>query len=235
MSVIATAVRHLMAAGVTGEALFAAIAELEAEVRGEPKVRSSNAIRQERYRRNKALQVTEHNACNGGDGVDKNPPQTPHKNSYTPVTPKGVTAPKGAKRTRGSKIGEDWLPPAVSDLPERAKALASQWTAASYATEAEAFRNYWLGETGAKASKADWRATWCNRIVQIHSKVMRDQKFGNAAPEAPVSAPKDRAAMIEAAEKRVEQFRNLGRQDDAAAAERFLMTLRQTSPPNVAS
>ncbi len=57
MSVIATAVRHLMAAGVTGEALFAAIAELEADIRAEPKPRSAGAIRQERYRRNKASLV----------------------------------------------------------------------------------------------------------------------------------------------------------------------------------
>lgn len=59
MSIIATAVRHLMAAGVTGEALLSAIAEMEAQVRAEPKPRSSGAIRQERYRRNKASQVTE--------------------------------------------------------------------------------------------------------------------------------------------------------------------------------
>lgn len=59
MSVIAAAVRHLMAAGVTGDALLAAIADLEAEVRAEPKPRSSGAIRQERYRRNKASQVTD--------------------------------------------------------------------------------------------------------------------------------------------------------------------------------
>ena len=37
MSVIATAVKHLMAAGVTGEALLAAIEEMEAQVRAEPK------------------------------------------------------------------------------------------------------------------------------------------------------------------------------------------------------
>jgi len=59
MSVIATAVRHLMAAGVTGDALLEAIAELEAQVRAEPKPRSSGAIRQERYRKNKASQPSQ--------------------------------------------------------------------------------------------------------------------------------------------------------------------------------
>jgi len=57
VSVIATAVRHLMAAGVTGEALLSAIADMEAEIRAEPKARSTAAVRQERYRRNKASQT----------------------------------------------------------------------------------------------------------------------------------------------------------------------------------
>ena len=57
MSVIATAVRHLMAAGVTGEALLTAIAEMEAELTPPAKVRTPGAIRQERYReRHKASQ-----------------------------------------------------------------------------------------------------------------------------------------------------------------------------------
>jgi len=59
MSVIATAVRHLMAAGVTGDALLSAIAEMEAQIRSEPKARSSGAVRQERYRRNKASQPSQ--------------------------------------------------------------------------------------------------------------------------------------------------------------------------------
>jgi len=35
--------------------------------------------------------------------------------------------------------------------------------------------------------KADWRGTWANRVVALHSQVMRDQKFGNAPPSASVN------------------------------------------------
>lgn len=196
----------------------------------ERKKDATNAERQARYRENKRNAVTV-TPVTEEEKTDEVSPQTPLPITSTPVTPKGVTAPKGAKRNRGSKIDLDWQPPAIADLPPNAKSLASLWTAASYAAEAEAFRNYWLGETGTKASKADWRATWCNRIVQIHSKVMRDQKFGNAAPDSPPPPVKDRAAMIADAEKRVEQFARLGRADDAAAAERFLQTLKSTGPP----
>lgn len=91
MSVIATAVRHLMAAGVTGEALFAAIAELEAEVRGEPKARSAGAIRQERYRRNKASQTVTSDACDADPSLSRPlSPQTPLTPTHThpDITPR---------------------------------------------------------------------------------------------------------------------------------------------------
>lgn len=81
MSVIATAVRHLMAAGVTGEALFSAIAAMEAELRAEPKPRSAGAIRQERYRRNKASQSVTSDACDVDPSLSR--PLSPQ----TPLTP----------------------------------------------------------------------------------------------------------------------------------------------------
>jgi hypothetical protein len=70
VSVIATAVRHLMAAGVTGDALLSAIEELEADVRAEPKPRTPGAIRTERWRRNKASQSV---TCDVGDESDAPP------------------------------------------------------------------------------------------------------------------------------------------------------------------
>ena len=74
-------------------------------------------------------------------------------------------------------IPEDWEAPAVADLPPQARACAEQWTRASYATHAEAFKCFWLSE---RRMKGDWSRTWANRIVALHGQVMRDQKFGNA-------------------------------------------------------
>lgn len=157
----------------------------------------------------------------GADGSeqDKNPPQTPHKNSYTPVTPKGVTAPKGAVRNRGSKISEDWQLPAIAELGPKFRPLAEQWTKASYETEGAAFHSFWLAETGARAAKSCWKRAWENRIAQIHSKVMRDQKYGNAAPETGSIAPTDLAALQA---RRAELYRGLGRENEATGPPRSI-------------
>lgn len=91
------------------------------------------------------------------------------KRERAPLTP------RAGGSDRGAKIDEDWAAPPVRELPPQARSCADQWTQEAYAAEAEAFRNYWLGESGARARKSDWRSTWANRVVQIHSKIMRDQ------------------------------------------------------------
>lgn len=106
---------------------------------------------------------------------------------FTPVSPKGDTAPKGAVRNRGSKIPEDWKPPLVAELGPDFRKLAEQWTVDSYRTEAAAFVSYWLGESGAKACKSNWKRAWENRVAQIHGKVLRDQRtssWGSPVNEA---------------------------------------------------
>lgn len=104
----------------------------------------------------------------------------------------------------------DWELPSVAELPEKARACAEQWTDASYATHGEAFVNYWRGEG---KMKTDWRLTWANRIVDIHSKVMRDQKFGNA-PDAP-GKTLSRAEQIESFERHAATAARMGRDDEA--------------------
>lgn len=97
-----------------------------------------------------------------------------------------------APRKRGSgertMLPEDWEAPSIAELPPQAKACAEQWTSASYATHAEAFKNYWRSE---RKQKGDWRGTWANRVVDIHDRVMRSQKFGNDPPGAGSSKPVD--------------------------------------------
>ena len=88
--------------------------------------------------------------------------------------------PKGS--IQAGKIGKtllpaDWQPTPLDDLPPRARDCARQWTPASYATHGEAFVSYWRS---AGRKMGDWRLTWANRIVALHSQVMRDQKYGNA-------------------------------------------------------
>ena len=104
----------------------------------------------------------------------------------TPQSPPEGASDDGSKRNRGTRIPDDWAPPPIADLPPSAKAKARQWPAGAYEAEAEAFRNYWLGESRAIAQKRDWRSAWYNRINEITGRVLRDAKAGVkvAAPAA---------------------------------------------------
>jgi len=97
---------------------------------------------------------------------------------------KNHNKPSTARKRDGGKtvIPENWEAPPVASLPPQARACAEKWTAASYRTHAEAFHSYWRSE---RKMKADWTLTWANRIIALHSQVMRDQKFGNAPTSEP--------------------------------------------------
>lgn len=94
-----------------------------------------------------------------------------------------VNIPPKAPRKRGESAGvnfpQDWQLPPVSSLTPKARACAEQWTKDSYETEGEGFALYWKQS---RKRRPDWLGTWCAWVIRQHSKVMRDQKFGNAAP-----------------------------------------------------
>lgn len=140
----------------------------------------------------------------------------------TPLTPRKRG---GSGRTL---LPEDWELPIVADLPPQARACAEQWTSASYAAHGEAFKLYWRSE---RKMKADWRGTWANRVIALHSQVMRDQKFGNAAPAAksttPAKSPEEWAATCLSTAKHFED-----RGDMHSAAEwRRKAGVRTDRPP----
>jgi hypothetical protein len=97
----------------------------------------------------------------------------PSKNPKSPAQPRGDVK---------TLIPADWKLPAKADLPPKARACAEQWTDASYETHGEAFHGYWRT---CRRMNADWTLTWANRVVALHSQVMRDQKFGNAPTDTP--------------------------------------------------
>lgn len=178
MSIRPEVLDALLAAGCSAEQIVAAVkADLEgAEARLAVK-RARDAERQRKSRairaKSQPVTVTPRDSADG---------DTAPYIEIPPVSPKGDTAPQGAKRSRGSRISPDWQPPAKQDLPPEARALAQGWSDASYRTEAEGFRNYWLGESGARASKANWNTAWANRIVQANWRVLKDQR-GSAPPK----------------------------------------------------
>lgn len=159
--------------------------------------------------------------------------QERHRNSPETETESEKHPPSPRKRGNDGKhlLPEDWELPAVSDLPPKARACAEQWTAESYATHGEAFACYWRSE---RKMKSDWRGTWANRVIDLHAKVMRDQKFGNAptgrttAQRRPMNAVELRSAIAFAEDN--------GDHDRAAELKAQLDQLRARPPdPAVAS
>jgi hypothetical protein len=63
-------------------------------------------------------------------------------------------------------------------VPKTAQAKVRQWPDGAYEAEAEAFRDYWLGEGRAGSRKLDWNRAWCNRINEVTARVLRDAKAG---------------------------------------------------------
>lgn len=126
----------------------------------------------------------------------------------TPPSP-----PAGGRRGK-HLLPSDWEVPTIAELPPKARACAEQWTAASYDTHAEAFASYWRGEG---KMKSDWRGTWANRVVSLHSQVLRDQKFGNAPTAAndPHAKPVDPDAYRAFCLQSADRSRQMGREQEA--------------------
>lgn len=111
MSIIGAALRELMTAGVTGDALVAAIERIEAEI---PAPVSAGAMRQRRHiaKKNAALQaslVTDNDVGDANDAVS--PPSSP---SSSPLTLSLITTPSptpsSSLRSESieSEIASDW-------------------------------------------------------------------------------------------------------------------------------
>lgn len=198
MGLSAAVIDALVAAGATVEQLAAAVkADLAEQENRKTEKRAKDAARQRKSRASRDVTVT---PC---DDAGKEIPPHPHKKHTPPVEAKASTAPTGGRAERGSKIPEDWTPPAIEELSPEARKLASQWPAASYRAEAEAFRNFWLAETRASSRKSNWNRAWANRIVDVHGKVMRQARFAAAEPEIV-----DESKWT--AERRTEYARRLG-------------------------
>ncbi len=67
MSVIASALKHMLAAGMDHDAILAAVAAMEEEIANAPRPRSAGAIRTERWRKNKASHASQSVTCDDGD------------------------------------------------------------------------------------------------------------------------------------------------------------------------
>lgn len=188
MGQIAVALKHLMAAGLSGDALVHAIEEIEEAARPEPEdqpQRSKAAERQARYReRKKASQnVTNHNDVTSCDVTGDEDPLSPLGPPLSPIPPnppynppnpdqsQGAgdfkleppeqPKPKRTARANGKRLSEDWQP-TPKDL---AFATKHGLTPKEIEDEANRFRNSWISKPGKDGRKLDWGRTWENWIT----------------------------------------------------------------------
>ena len=184
VSIIATAVRHLMAAGVTGDALLSAIAEMEAQIRAEPKPRTSGAIRQERYRRNKSSQSVTcdgSNACDVTSDAGPSLSPSPNENNSNPH-PHTHPNTKPA-RVKGRRLPVDWQPePITGDLAKRIALWppGDQNNPSAINRELAKFRDWAASAAGEKGVKSDWQAAWRNWLRRADE----EGKYRDSRPQA---------------------------------------------------
>ncbi len=176
MSIIAVAVRHLMAAGVTGEALVAAIAAMEAESPATD-TRSTGAKRQQRYRERVAERNEASQSVTSDVIVTPSPfPAPPNENNLTPPT---HTPGKQSRTRKGTRISESWQPEA---LDAETELMVRRWPNGSIEREMAKFRDFWAAKAGAGGTKLDWQATWRNWLRSADERIPRNgsgQRFGN--------------------------------------------------------
>jgi hypothetical protein len=229
MGIIATAVRHLMAAGVAGEDLLRAIEEMEgaAPQPSTERKRSTAAIRQQAYReRMQASQnVTRDVTCYGSEDASQTITEASHVTFVTsqsvtgygsddeenpapnksPQTPKINPTPQAHTRTHtreGTRLPADWT------LPDDWREFASTdrgWNEADITGEAEQFRDYWLGKPGKDGRKADWHATWRNWVRRSHRASSSSNGGGSpggysSSPRSPAAASSDLDVLCRMAE-----------------------------------
>ncbi|WP_398457382.1 hypothetical protein [Sphingomonas albertensis] len=194
MSVIATAVRHLLAAGVTGEALVAAIADMEASQPVDAVAEKRRAYDRERKR---ALKST---------GIPPESTETPEfqtgpfpspSSSPDPSNNPTHTPGKDTPARKGTRISDCWKPEALDGADQ---AMVAAWPPGTIDREMAKFRDFWAAKAGAGGVKRDWQATWRNWLRSADERIPRN---GNRTANHRYARP-DRSSEIDDA------ARNLG-------------------------
>jgi hypothetical protein len=169
VSIIATAVQHMMAAGMDQAAIVAAVADMEAQI---TPPRSKGAVRQARYvERQKASQMTENDVCDDNDApalsLDKKPPDPKKLNPIPSVCE------TRARAGDYHRLPEGWEP--RKPLPPKTQAKVDQWPPGALGEELAALHRWAANaknEAG-KGRKKDWDAAWVNWIERRH-----DERYG---------------------------------------------------------
>jgi hypothetical protein len=193
MSLIATALKHMLASGMAHDAIVAAIEEMEACLPTE-KPRSSAADRMARMReRNKASQsvtcvtcVTERNEDEAKKEIPPTPPK--EKNIYiTPESSNELSAPKRSRRKPETPLPVDF--PTAEQISEAETRADSAGVKLNIKHQANQFRaNAQTNDRRCRDWSAAWRM-WVGKAIEWAG--------GRADGEPPPQAP-PRADLIRA-------------------------------------
>lgn len=91
----------------------------------------------------------------------------------------------------GSKLPDDWKPPAIHDLSAVAIKLIRQWPPGAYQAVCELFRLHYQSNTGPQGIRSNWNDVLSKWIIGDHAKIMRDAAAGVSFAEL---TPKEKGA-----------------------------------------
>lgn len=175
MSVIASALKHMLAAGMPADAIVAAVAEMEASLAHDPVAEKRRAYDRERKRVSRSNMSTGH-PPESADIADK--ADTPPSLSPSPLLPPDPQQPPapiptpamGTPARKGTRLAEDWEPEPIIG---NAGSMVENWPPGAMDRELEKFRNYWLAKPGKDAAKTNWQRTWINWLMTADERIGR--------------------------------------------------------------
>lgn len=157
---ISALIKSMAAAGAPLDAIVLAVEAIEAGQAKDAERRAKQAERTARCRamkRERSVTVTEQS---------RNPSPSPSPPPRPPTTPPPApvvitplpseAAPRGADRSRGTRVASNW----TLDAEGRAYAADLGMAGPEIDREAVNFHDFWLAKAGAAGRKVDWPATW---------------------------------------------------------------------------
>jgi hypothetical protein len=182
VSIIASALKHMLAAGMPADAIVAAVAEMEANmaVPSDPVADKRREYDRNRRRNERAAAKlsTGHppESADKADIADKSP--SPAPSPFLPPNPQPTPAPthtpaKSAPTRKGTRLPEDWAPdPVIGPTAD----MVAGWPPGTLARELEKFRNYWIAKPGKDGTKTSWQRTWINWLIQADDRIGRNER-----------------------------------------------------------
>jgi hypothetical protein len=185
MSIIATTLKHLIAAGMSGDDLVRAVEEIEAEVQAARPVDEAAERRRQRDReyqaeKRAARRQNRQISADSSDTADAAPFPAPAP-SFPPdpqTNPTPTHTPGETSRARGAtRLPDDWRPKKLDR--ETVSGGIVENRGQEWAKRAlESFKNHWRSANGPNSRKRDWQAAFANWVIEQDNRDGRSNGMG---------------------------------------------------------